>query len=94
MTLSNTFGSLALFYVFYDFFYTLFHRALHIRALYPLIHKHHHKQKVRPGCEWLWGPVGASSPENSRPSLSPATARGLPRRPALRADDFLERARC
>jgi sterol desaturase/sphingolipid hydroxylase (fatty acid hydroxylase superfamily) len=42
----NTLGSLIAFYIFYDFFYTLFHRALHIRSVYPLIHKHHHRQKA------------------------------------------------
>lgn len=30
--------------VFYDFFYSIFHRILHIEWLYPLIHKHHHLQ--------------------------------------------------
>lgn len=30
--------------VFYDFFYALFHRALHLEWLYPHIHKHHHLQ--------------------------------------------------
>lgn len=34
----------AIFFVFYDFVYTLFHWALHIPFLYTLIHKHHHKQ--------------------------------------------------
>lgn len=33
-------------YVVYDFFYTLFHRSLHHRALYRFIHKHHHRQKA------------------------------------------------
>lgn len=31
-------------FVIYDFFYTLFHWALHWDAIYPLIHKHHHRQ--------------------------------------------------
>lgn len=31
-------------YVFYDLVYTNFHRLLHVRWLYPLIHKHHHRQ--------------------------------------------------
>lgn len=35
-----------LFHIVYDFFYTLLHLALHVRALYPLIHKHHHRQIV------------------------------------------------
>jgi sterol desaturase/sphingolipid hydroxylase (fatty acid hydroxylase superfamily) len=45
-TLYNTFGSLCCFYVVYDFMYMWFHRILHIRALYPYIHKHHHRQKA------------------------------------------------
>ncbi|CBH10722.1 C-5 sterol desaturase, putative [Trypanosoma brucei gambiense DAL972] len=31
-------------FIIYDFFYTLFHWALHWRPIYPLIHKHHHRQ--------------------------------------------------
>ena len=31
-------------FIVYDFFYTLLHGFLHIRAVYPLIHKHHHRQ--------------------------------------------------
>lgn len=46
VTIGNTLGSLVLFYIFYDFFYCNFHRILHIRWLYPLIHKHHHRQKA------------------------------------------------
>lgn len=30
--------------VMYDFFYTLFHWALHWPPIYPLVHKHHHRQ--------------------------------------------------
>jgi hypothetical protein len=33
-------------HVVYDFFYTLFHRTLHHRALYRFVHKHHHRQKA------------------------------------------------
>ena len=33
-------------YVVFDFFYTILHWFLHIKAIYPLIHKHHHKQKA------------------------------------------------
>lgn len=46
LSLLNTVGSLVAFFVFYDFFYTLFHWALHIPAFYPLVHKHHHRQIV------------------------------------------------
>lgn len=38
--------SLAALYVVYDFFYTLFHAALHHRSVYRFVHKHHHKQCV------------------------------------------------
>lgn len=46
VTLLNTAGSLIAFYIFYDFFYMNFHRVLHLRSLYPLVHKHHHRQKA------------------------------------------------
>ncbi len=46
VTVGNTIGSLVFFYIFYDFFYCNFHRILHIRSIYPLIHKHHHRQKA------------------------------------------------
>jgi sterol desaturase/sphingolipid hydroxylase (fatty acid hydroxylase superfamily) len=46
VTWKNTICSLVGFYVVYDFFYMWFHRILHIRWLYPLIHKHHHRQKA------------------------------------------------
>jgi sterol desaturase/sphingolipid hydroxylase (fatty acid hydroxylase superfamily) len=45
-TVMNTVGSLVAFYVVYDFFYANFHRILHFRSLYALIHKHHHRQKA------------------------------------------------
>jgi hypothetical protein len=41
--LNTGFALLAL-YTFYDFWYYWFHRILHIPALYPLVHKHHHRQ--------------------------------------------------
>jgi sterol desaturase/sphingolipid hydroxylase (fatty acid hydroxylase superfamily) len=43
LTLANTLGSFVAFYFFYDLLYALFHRFLHLRAIYPLIHKHHHR---------------------------------------------------
>jgi len=46
VTIFNTFGSLVAFYAFYDFFYMWFHRILHMRQFYGLIHKHHHRQKA------------------------------------------------
>lgn len=46
LSLANTLGSFVAFYVFYDFFYVLFHHFLHLRSVYPYIHKHHHRQKA------------------------------------------------
>mmetsp|Transcript_41169 Transcript_41169/g.42069 ORF Transcript_41169/g.42069 Transcript_41169/m.42069 type:complete len:239 (+) Transcript_41169:209-925(+) len=46
VSIQNTLGSLTCFYLFYDFFYMLFHRMLHVRSLYGYIHKHHHRQKA------------------------------------------------
>ena len=31
-------------FLIYDFIYVIFHRILHIPAIYPYIHKHHHRQ--------------------------------------------------
>jgi sterol desaturase/sphingolipid hydroxylase (fatty acid hydroxylase superfamily) len=45
-TFANTIGSLMAYYLFYDFFYMSFHRILHFRSIYGLIHKHHHRQKA------------------------------------------------
>merc|ERR1712130_144909 len=44
--LLNTVGVLIPMFIIYDFFYTIFHRALHARSLYKHIHKHHHRQNV------------------------------------------------
>lgn len=44
LTLGNTLLALVALYVVYDLPYTVFHRILHIRSLYSLIHKHHHRQ--------------------------------------------------
>lgn len=35
---------LPMLFLIYDFFYTMFHWALHWEWLYPLVHKHHHRQ--------------------------------------------------
>uniref|UniRef100_A0A7S1U5D6 Fatty acid hydroxylase domain-containing protein n=1 Tax=Phaeomonas parva TaxID=124430 RepID=A0A7S1U5D6_9STRA len=45
-TALNTAAAAALLYVVYDFFYTLFHRFLHVKAIYGYVHKHHHIQKA------------------------------------------------
>eukprot|EP00040_Diaphanoeca_grandis_P039802 m.260196 g.260196 ORF g.260196 m.260196 type:complete len:263 (-) comp39410_c0_seq1:39-827(-) len=42
----NVGGSLVAMFLFYDFFYCLFHMALHHRSVYALVHKHHHRQKA------------------------------------------------
>lgn len=34
------------FFITFDFFYTIMHWALHIKAVYGYIHKHHHHQKA------------------------------------------------
>jgi sterol desaturase/sphingolipid hydroxylase (fatty acid hydroxylase superfamily) len=46
ITLLNTVGSVVLFFIVYDFFYMIFHRVLHLRSIYPYVHKHHHRQKA------------------------------------------------
>jgi len=45
-TFLNTGGSVIACFIFYDFFYSLFHMALHHRSIYALVHKHHHRQKA------------------------------------------------
>jgi sterol desaturase/sphingolipid hydroxylase (fatty acid hydroxylase superfamily) len=40
----NTLASTLLQLAVYDGIYYWFHRALHLPAIYPYIHKHHHKQ--------------------------------------------------
>jgi sterol desaturase/sphingolipid hydroxylase (fatty acid hydroxylase superfamily) len=44
MTVMNTAVAFVALYVVYDLFYTLFHRFLHHRSVYWLVHKHHHRQ--------------------------------------------------
>ena len=46
LSVSNTIVAFVSFYVVYDFFYTLFHGALHHKSVYWLVHKHHHRQKA------------------------------------------------
>uniref|UniRef100_A0A7R9W2V0 Fatty acid hydroxylase domain-containing protein n=1 Tax=Pseudictyota dubia TaxID=2749911 RepID=A0A7R9W2V0_9STRA len=46
ITWMNTLLPLPIIFVAYDFFYTLLHWALHIKAIYGYIHKHHHHQKA------------------------------------------------
>jgi sterol desaturase/sphingolipid hydroxylase (fatty acid hydroxylase superfamily) len=44
MTLGNTIIALGIMFVFMDMLYAPLHHMLHLPALYPLIHKHHHRQ--------------------------------------------------
>lgn len=44
--LANGLGAFVALYVVYDLFYTVFHRALHLRGVYRFVHKHHHRQKA------------------------------------------------
>lgn len=46
MTATNVLLPIPIIFVIYDFFYTLLHWALHIKAIYGYIHKHHHHQKA------------------------------------------------
>ena len=45
-SLKTTLLPLPVLFLVYDFFYTLLHGFLHIHALYPYIHQHHHVQKA------------------------------------------------
>lgn len=42
----NSVLPLPVLYIVFDLFYTLIHWALHIKAIYGYIHKHHHHQKA------------------------------------------------
>lgn len=44
MTVLNTLPALFLLFAIDDFFYALYHRAMHLPFLYQYIHKHHHRQ--------------------------------------------------
>lgn len=44
LSVMNTLFALPAMFVFYDFFYCLWHRLLHVRGIYGWIHKHHHRQ--------------------------------------------------
>ena len=46
MNATNVLLPIPIIFVIYDFFYTLLHWALHIKAIYGYIHKHHHHQKA------------------------------------------------
>jgi sterol desaturase/sphingolipid hydroxylase (fatty acid hydroxylase superfamily) len=42
----NTIGPLPIYFMMYDMVYHPWHRIMHTKALYPLVHKHHHQQMV------------------------------------------------
>mmetsp|Transcript_2150 Transcript_2150/g.5024 ORF Transcript_2150/g.5024 Transcript_2150/m.5024 type:complete len:258 (-) Transcript_2150:115-888(-) len=44
LNIFNTVLAFSALFAVYDFFYHLFHRALHLRSIYKYIHKHHHNQ--------------------------------------------------
>lgn len=46
LSAANTLLGLPACFVLYDATYVALHRLLHVRALYPWIHKHHHRQIV------------------------------------------------
>ena len=46
ISLWNTILPIPLLFIVYDFFYTLLHWALHVKAIYAYVHKHHHHQKA------------------------------------------------
>ena len=71
--LVNTLGALGVMFIMLDFFYAPCHHILHMPWLYPLIHKHHHRQHFPTrgyldagnehpvehfvGCGSIWGAV-------------------------------------
>merc|ERR1712224_881094 len=46
VTFTNTILALLVIFFAADFYYWFLHRAMHIRALYPYVHKHHHRQSL------------------------------------------------
>lgn len=79
LTLRNTVIALPALYAVYDLFYSLFHRALHLRAVYPWVHKHHHRQlapsrgntdavNVHPVRRRSWPRANASASASALPS--------------------------
>ena len=42
----NTILPIPVLFITYDFFYTLLHWFLHVKAIYAFVHKHHHHQKA------------------------------------------------
>eukprot|EP00934_Nitzschia_sp_Nitz4_P009063 Nitzschia sp. Nitz4//scaffold20_size174350//30338//31503//NITZ4_002084-RA/size174350-snap-gene-0.214-mRNA-1//1//CDS//3329541755//9053//frame0 len=46
MSFFNVILPLPILFLVFDFFYTILHWALHIKAVYGFVHKHHHTQKA------------------------------------------------
>ena len=46
LSFKNCILPLPFLFIIYDFFYTILHWALHVKAIYGYIHKHHHHQKA------------------------------------------------
>jgi sterol desaturase/sphingolipid hydroxylase (fatty acid hydroxylase superfamily) len=46
VSFTNTLLAIPPFFIIFDFFYTIFHWALHIQSVYGYIHKYHHRQKA------------------------------------------------
>ena len=46
MTIWTVILPLPVFFLVFDFFYTSLHWALHVKAIYGYVHKHHHTQKA------------------------------------------------
>lgn len=46
LTMYNTIVPLAILFLLFDVFYSIFHCILHLQCIYPYIHKHHHIQKA------------------------------------------------
>jgi sterol desaturase/sphingolipid hydroxylase (fatty acid hydroxylase superfamily) len=46
LSVTNSLLAVIALFTTYDFFYTILHLTLHVQSIYPLIHKHHHKQKA------------------------------------------------
>ncbi|KAK3238255.1 hypothetical protein CYMTET_12433 [Cymbomonas tetramitiformis] len=44
LTFANSVGGFIALFLVYDFIYALYHRFLHVRGVYSLVHKHHHRQ--------------------------------------------------
>ncbi len=43
LSLASTLVAWVMLHVVYDFFYTIFHRILHLRSIYAFVHKVHHE---------------------------------------------------